>query len=104
MQKFLQDLQHEFDKGQADASQAVRSGRLSMNNALRISLSAYWPAAAATLVGLVVLRRLMHWSLWTSLGGGLALGVVVLLVVTRWINRTLDQTPAPAPQVLDKAL
>jgi hypothetical protein len=97
MPNFLQDMRRAFDSGQADAARAAGSGRLSMNNAVRISLSAYWPAALAALIGGLALWRLLHWSPWTALGGGLAFGGAVLLVVTRWINRRLDRAPIRDP-------
>jgi hypothetical protein len=110
MRQFLQDVRGEFDKGQADAERAVRTGRLSMHNAVRISLSAYWPAGLVTLVGVPVFRLLLHWSVWTSMGGGVALGVLALGLVTRWINRALDRAqvrdprPAKVAPILDEAL
>ena len=97
MGKLLQDMRREFDRGQADAVQASGSGRLSTRNAFRIQLSAYWPAALATLLGAVAVWRLAHWTPWTAFGGGLVLGIAVLLLVSRWINRRLDLAPLHDP-------
>ncbi|MDB5461335.1 MAG: hypothetical protein JWO72_3076 [Caulobacteraceae bacterium] len=108
MNKLVQGAQSQFDKGHADALRALESGRMSMDSALKLSLSALWPAGLAAVIAALVFWRLVHWSLWTATAAGLAVGFVVLIAFTFWIRRALerarvhDPRPDAAPAVLDE--